>query len=58
MIFQLGIKKQIDFKKMNKHLKKKNLFMAAFEMKNSIWYKQTPKRVRGLINILLKSKNE
>ena len=54
MIFQLGIKKQKKFVKMNKHIQDNNMFLAALEMKNSLWYKQTPKRVDGLINLLLK----
>lgn len=56
MIFQLGIVKQKKFRKMNKYIKNNDLFMAALEMKNSLWYKQTPKRVDRLINILLKQK--
>jgi len=31
------------------------VFLAALEMKNSLWYKQTPKRVDGLIHLLLKN---
>jgi GH24 family phage-related lysozyme (muramidase) len=58
MIFQLGIKKQIKFIKMNHYIKKNLIFMAALEMKKSLWYLQTPKRVDGLIKILLKQKNE
>ena len=58
MIFQLGIKNQLKFIKMNKYIKKNQFFMAAYEMKNSLWYKQTPKRVDFLINILLKNKYE
>ena len=58
MIFQLGIKKQRKFVKMNNYIEKNCLFMAAFEMKNSLWYKQTPKRVNFLINLLLKKKYE
>ncbi len=58
MIFQLGAKKQKKFIKMNKHINKNNLFMAALEMKKSLWYKQTPKRVDGLIKILLKKQYE
>tara|TARA_B100001741_G_C16245793_1_gene456129 strand:+ start:195 stop:644 length:450 start_codon:yes stop_codon:yes gene_type:complete len=58
MIFQLGIKKQKKFIKMNKHLQNNNMFLAALEMKNSLWYKQTPKRVDGLINLLLKREYE
>ena len=58
MIFQLGIKKQKKFVKMNNHIKKNNMFLAALEMKNSLWYKQTPKRVDGLIKLLLKKEYE
>ena len=58
MIFQLGIKKQKKFVKMNKHLQNNNMFLAALEMKNSLWYKQTPKRVNGLIKLLLKKEYE
>ena len=58
MIFQLGIKNHRKFKKMNNYIKKNKIFMAAFEMKNSTWYKQTPNRVEYLINILLKNKYE
>lgn len=58
MIFQIGITKQKKFIKMNKHIKNNHLFMAALEMKNSLWYTQTPKRVDSLINTLLKEKHE
>ena len=58
MIFQLGIKKQKKFVKMNKHMQNNNMFLAALEMKNSLWYIQTPKRVDGLINLLLKKEYE
>ena len=58
MIFQLGIKKQKEFVKMNKHIQNNDMFLAALEMKNSLWYKQTPKRVDGLISLLLKKEYE
>ena len=58
MIFQLGIKKQKKFVKMNKHIQDNNMFLAALEMKNSLWYKQTPKRVDGLIKLVLKKEHE
>ena len=58
MIFQLGIKKQKKFVKMNKHMQNNDMFLAALEMKNSLWYKQTPKRLDGLINLLLKKEYE
>ena len=53
MIFQLGIKNCLKFKKFNQSLKKKLPHMAALEMLNSRWHTQTPKRVERLINILL-----
>ena len=57
MIFQLGIKNCLKFKKFNKLLKKKLPYMAALEMLNSCWYDQTPKRVEKLIDLLLEYKN-
>ena len=55
MIFQMGIIKVLGFKKLLYHLDKSNKFMVCFEMMNSLWYKQTPKRVkRLLINFLKK----
>ena len=54
MIFQLGIKNVLKFKKMISNLKSKNKYLTAFEMMNSLWYKQTPKRVEILINHYLK----
>ncbi len=53
MIFQLGIKNCLKFKKFNQSLKKKLPHMAALEMLNSRWHTQTPKRVERLINLLL-----
>jgi len=53
MIFQLGIKKTMKFKKFNHFLKQKLLFLAALEMLNSLWYVQTPRRVEGLVKMLL-----
>ena len=54
MIFQLGIKNVLKFKKMILNLKNKNKYLTAFEMMNSLWYKQTPKRVEILIKDYLK----
>ena len=54
MIFQLGIKKVLRFKKFNFYIKKKQFYLAAFEMMKSRWYWQTPKRVDKLIATLLK----
>ena len=57
MIFQLGIKNFLKFKKFNKLLKDKLLHMAALEMLNSRWHAQTPRRVEKLIKLLLEYKN-
>ncbi len=57
MIFQLGIKNCLNFKKFNKSLKKKLPHMAALEMLNSLWHTQTPKRVEKLIDLLVEYKN-
>ena len=57
MIFQLGIRNCLKFKKFNKSLKKKLPYMAALEMLNSRWHAQTPKRVEKLIDLLLEYKN-
>ena len=54
MIFQLGIKNTLKFKKFNFFLKKNFFYLAALEMLNSKWYLQTPKRVEGHIKNLLK----
>ena len=58
MIFQLGIKKQKKFVKMNRYIQKNYMFLAALEMMKSLWYKQTPKRVDGLIKLLLQKEYE
>ncbi len=53
MIFQLGIKNTLKFKKFNFFLKKNFFYLAALEMLDSKWYLQTPKRVERHIKILL-----
>ena len=53
MIFQLGLKNVLKFKKMFFYLKNKKKYTTAFEMMNSLWYKQTPKRVENLIKYYL-----
>ena len=58
MIFQLGIKNCLNFKKFNKRIKKKLYYLAAIEMLDSLWYLQTPKRVEGHIKTLLKHNND
>ena len=54
MIFQMGVQNVLSFKKTLKHIKKNNKFLAALEMIDSIWYKQTPLRVENLIKHFLK----
>ena len=54
MVFQMGIKKVLKFKKLLKHIRKGNKYTVCFEMMNSLWYKQTPQRVKKLITIFLK----
>tara|TARA_Y100001935_G_C17141416_1_gene425764 strand:+ start:75 stop:497 length:423 start_codon:yes stop_codon:yes gene_type:complete len=49
MLFQLGPKGVVKFKKMLFHLNNKNKYMVSLEMMDSLWYKQTPKRVENLI---------
>ena len=53
MIFQLGIKNVLKFKKFNFHLRQKKYYLAALEMLDSRWYLQTPKRVEKHITTLL-----
>ena len=54
MTFQIGISGVIKFKKMLLNIKKKRKYLAALEMLDSLWYKQTPKRVENLIKHYLK----
>ena len=49
MLYQLGPKGVSKFKKMLFFLNKKQKYMTSLEMMNSLWYKQTPKRVNNLI---------
>ena len=55
MVFQIGIKGVLRFKKLLSNMRKKNKYLVCFEMMNSLWYKQTPKRVKALIKIFLKN---
>ena len=56
MLFQLGPKGVLGFKKMLFYLEKKKKYMVCFEMMNSLWYKQTPNRVEDIINNFIKKK--
>ena len=54
MLFQLGEKGVSKFKKMLYFLNKKQKLMASLEMLNSLWYLQTPERVKDLIKNYIK----
>ncbi len=58
MIFQLGLNGVLKFKKLLFYLNKKQIYMTCFEMMNSLWYKQTPKRVENLIKNYTNALNE
>jgi len=53
MIFQLGIKGCLKFKNLIKNMRKGNKHLVCFDMMDSLWYKQTPNRVKTLIKTFL-----
>ena len=53
MIFQLGIKGCLKFNNLLKNMRKGNKYLVCFEMMDSLWYKQTPYRVKTLIKDFL-----
>ena len=53
MIFQMGAKRVLKFKKLLLNIRKNNKHLVCFEMMNSLWYSQTPNRVKNLIKIFL-----
>ena len=53
MIFQLGIKGCLKFKNLIKNMKKGNKHLVCLDMMDSLWYKQTPSRVKMLIKTFL-----
>ena len=53
MIFQLGIKGCFKFNNLLKNMRKGNKYLVCFEMMDSLWYKQTPHRVKALIKNFL-----
>tara|TARA_Y100000768_G_C23906029_1_gene647575 strand:+ start:236 stop:406 length:171 start_codon:yes stop_codon:yes gene_type:complete len=55
MVFQLGIKGCLKFKNLLKNMRKGNKHLVCFEMMNSLWYKQTPYRVKNLVKNFLKN---
>ena len=53
MIFQLGIKNCLKFKNLLKNMRKGKKYLVCFEMMDSLWYRQTPYRVKNLIKNFL-----
>ena len=53
MIFQLGIKGCLKFKNLIKNIKKGNKHLVCLDMIDSLWYKQTPIKVKTLIKRFL-----
>ena len=53
MVFQLGIKGCMKFKNLIKNMKKGNKYLVCLDMMDSLWYKQTPYRVKVLIKNFL-----
>lgn len=49
MAYQLGLPGLLKFKKMFAALKNKDYLEASRQMKDSLWYKQTPNRAKRLI---------
>jgi len=56
MVYQLGIEGIMSFKKMWKALDKEDYVIAAKEMLDSRWAKQTPKRAKVLADRMRKCK--
>ena len=54
MVFQLGVKGCLKFKNLLKNMRKGNKHLVCFEMMNSLWYKQTPYRVKILVKNFIK----
>ena len=53
MVFQLGLKGVFAFRNLLTNMRKNNQYLVCFEMMDSLWYKQTPNRVKALIKIYL-----
>ncbi len=53
MVFQLGIKGCLKFKNLIKNMRKGNKHLVCLDMMDSLWYKQTPYRVKALIKTFL-----
>ncbi|ALV24926.1 phage lysozyme, putative [Campylobacter iguaniorum] len=52
MAYQLGISKMMGFVNTLEYIKNGDYEQAKVNLKSSLWYKQTPKRVENLINEL------
>ena len=55
MVFQMGAKRVLMFKKLLLNMRKNNKHLVCFEMMDSLWYTQTPNRVKNLIRAFLKN---
>ena len=53
MIFQLGIKGCLKFKNLIKNIRAGKKHLVCLDMMDSLWYKQTPNRVKKLIKTFL-----
>ena len=55
MVFQIGASGVLKFENLLKNMSNGNIHLVCFEMMDSLWYKQTPTRVKNLINVFLKN---
>ena len=55
MVFQIGPIGVLKFKNLLSNMRKKNKHLVCFEMMKSLWYNQTPKRVKELIKVFIKN---
>ncbi len=53
MVFQIGIGGVLRFKNLLYNMSNGNKHLVCFEMMDSLWYKQTPNRVKNLIKEFL-----
>ena len=54
MTYQMGAKRVLKFKKLISNMQKNKKHLVCFEMMDSLWYTQTPNRVKNLIRAFLK----
>jgi len=55
MIYQMGAKRVLKFKKLISNMQKNKKHLVCFEMMDSLWYTQTPNKVKNLIRAFLKN---